>query len=128
MWFWIFMFVCIIVVPVMMYILGKVFVTHPPKDINGVYGYRTTRSMKNQETWDFAHKFCGRLWVKLGKLLVFVSIVPMFFVIGKSDNVIGVMGLIISGFQLIVMLGSIVPTERALKGKFDKDGNRRNRE
>lgn len=128
MWFWIFMFVCIIVVPVMMYILGKVFVNHPPKDINGVYGYRTTRSMKNQETWDFAHEFCGRLWVKLGKLLVFVSIVPMFFVIGKSDNVIGVMGLIISGFQLVVMLGSIVPTERALKGKFDKDGNRRNRE
>ena len=25
--------------------------TYPPKKINHFYGYRTSRSMKNQETW-----------------------------------------------------------------------------
>jgi len=24
---------------------------HPPKSINAIYGYRTARSMKNDETW-----------------------------------------------------------------------------
>ena len=28
--------------------------------INDAFGYRTTRSMKNQETWRFAHQYSGK--------------------------------------------------------------------
>jgi uncharacterized membrane protein len=31
------------------------FLKRPPKKINSTYGYRTPRSMKNQELWDLAN-------------------------------------------------------------------------
>ena len=38
---------------------------YPPKEINGIIGYRTTMSRKNMDTWKFAHDYCGKLWLKL---------------------------------------------------------------
>ena len=32
-----------------------------PKEINSVFGYRTSMSMKNKDTWEFAHKYCGKV-------------------------------------------------------------------
>ncbi len=50
------------------------FLKRPPKKINGIYGYRTPRSMKNQEAWDLAN----RTWAKtLFKYSVSVVIVQM---------------------------------------------------
>ena len=46
MWFWFFMTVSNLILPVLMIVLGKVFMKKPPKQINGFYGYRTRRSMK----------------------------------------------------------------------------------
>jgi len=33
---------------------GFIMLKWPPKKINSLYGYRTKRSMKNQENWDFS--------------------------------------------------------------------------
>ena len=38
----------------------------PPKKINGIYGYRTSRSMKSQENWDIAQRYSSRLMLKQG--------------------------------------------------------------
>ena len=46
--FWVFMIVADMVMPLLMVIMGRVFVKHPPKTINNVYGYRTVLSRKNQ--------------------------------------------------------------------------------
>ena len=43
---------------------------HCPKHINGMLGYRTTRSMKNMDTWKFAHDYCGKLWWKIGWVMI----------------------------------------------------------
>jgi len=37
-------------------ILGFYYLKRPPKKINHWYGYRTRRSMANQEIWDFANR------------------------------------------------------------------------
>ena len=50
--FWIFMFMTTLLIPVMMIVFGLIFLKNPPKEINWAYGYRTSMSMKNQETWD----------------------------------------------------------------------------
>lgn len=42
-------------IPVTMIIFGILWKSHPPKSINWAYGYRTSMSMKNNETWKFAH-------------------------------------------------------------------------
>jgi len=46
MWFWIIMFLCNLMIPVIMIGVGYMMYKHPPKSINAIYGYRTARSMK----------------------------------------------------------------------------------
>lgn len=45
--------------------------------------------------------------------------------IGKNKDCVGSIGGIICGVQLIPLIGSILPTEIALKKNFDKNGTRR---
>ena len=49
--FWVYMLFMCLLTPAMMIGFGKYFMKGGPKQINGVFGYRTPRSMKNQETW-----------------------------------------------------------------------------
>lgn len=66
MWFWWFIFVFDLLIPVLMILSGKAMQNHCPKNINGMIGYRTPRSMKNMDTWKYAHEYCGGLWQKTG--------------------------------------------------------------
>ena len=123
--FWLFMLVMDLLVPVVMIVLGRLFLRRPPHTINGTYGYRTAMSMKNQETWQFAHQYCGKLWLRLGWMLVPLSVIPMLFVIGKDIETVANVGLAVSLLQLAPLVGSIFPTELALKKVFDKNGRRK---
>ena len=123
--FWIFMTVMCLLFPVIMIVTGRSFLKAAPKEINFLYGYRTTMSMKNRDTWEFAHRYCGRLWVIIGAIMLPVSIIPMLFVIGKSDDIIGTVGSIVCMVGVAVIIASIFPTEIALKKNFDKDGKRK---
>ena len=49
----------------------------------------------------------------------------MFLVMGREADVIRTTGFIILGLQLFLMLGAILPTESALKKKFDEFGRPR---
>ena len=57
--FWIFMLLMDLLIPVTMVVSGKIFMTKSQENINDVFGYRTTMSMKNKDTWAFAHN----LWI-----------------------------------------------------------------
>ena len=122
--FWIFMLCCNLLIPGIMLGAGKLFLRAAPKEINSLLGYRTTRSMKNMETWNFAHTHCGRLWVRISFILLPVVVVPMLCCIGKSEEVIGLVGTVILFLCLAVLILSIFPTERALRRTFDEHGNR----
>lgn len=123
--FWIFMLLMNLLIPLIMVGFGKLFMAKPPQNINAVFGYRTTMSMKNNDTWEFAHKHCGKLWFKYGLLLLPVSVIPLLFVFNKGTDVIGTVGAIVSGVQLVLLIGSIFSTEAVLKKTFDKNGLRR---
>ena len=123
--FWIFMLVVNLILPITMIFLGRYYSRKAPKNINWVYGYRTTMSTKNKDTWEFAHKYFGKLWYKIGIILLPVTVIAMLFVIGRSENIIAIVGEIICGVQVVLMVLVIHPTERALKRNFDKDGNKR---
>ena len=123
--FWIFMLLMDLLIPLTMVVFGKMFMTKSPKNINVVFGYRTTMSMKNKDTWEFAHKYCGKLWLKCGLVLLPLSIVPLIFTFNKGTDIIGTVGGIVCVVQLILPIGSIFPTEAALKKTFDRNGIRR---
>lgn len=122
--FWVFMAVVSLFIPIIMVIFGKSFLKAAPKEINGIYGYRTTMSMKNQDTWEFAHKHCGKVWFYAGLILLPLNIIPLLFVIGKGTDLIGTVGIVICLVDTVLMVLSIIPTEMALKKNFDSDGNR----
>lgn len=122
--FWIWKFIVAILCPTIMIVAGLYFRKSAPKKINAIFGYRTTMSMKNKDTWEFAHKYIGNLWSVLGFTLIVPSAVPMFFLIDKSEELISVFSLVICFVGMAAIIASIIPTEKALKKNFDKDGNR----
>lgn len=123
--FWIFMLIADLLIPFTMLMFGRYFLKKAPKEINMVFGYRTAMSMKNQDTWVFAHRYCGKIWYVCGLVLLPVTVIALLFTLGKSEDCIGTLGGMICMVQLVCLMGSIVPTEIALRKTFDKNGNRR---
>ena len=123
--FWVFCLAMDLLIPAVMLLLGRRFLTKPPRTINGTYGYRTRRSMKNQAAWDFAHRTCGRLWSRLGLVLLPLSALVMLPVLGADTGTVGLWCGTVVLVQTAVLLGSIFPVERALKKEFDQFGRKR---
>lgn len=122
--FWVFMLVCSLLTPVLMIIFGQLFQKRPPRQINSVYGYRTKMSMLNMDTWNYAHWYFGRLWLRIGWILLLLTGLSMILALGKSDNVVGIIGGVIVTIQVIMLLVPIAWTERELRRRFGADGNR----
>ena len=122
--FWLFMLAMDLIMPLSMIFLGKYFSKRAPGEINYIFGYRTTRSMKNQDTWQFAHRFFGKLWYKSGLILLGLTLFCMFALIGSDTDTVGTLGGFLCLAQLPAMLWPIPETEKALKKTFDKDGKR----
>lgn len=125
MWFWWFMLVCDLLIPITMIVAGYMMWRHAPKTINGMVGYRTTRSMKNIDTWKFAQNYCGRLWWKIGWSMFIPSLVihvPFYYC---SKNVVGTVGAILCTIQSVILIITVFSTERALKRTFTDDGTRK---
>lgn len=118
MWFWWFMFVCDLLIPLLLMIAGRMMWKHCPKKINDIYGYRTRRSKRNMETWKFAHDYCGRLWWKWGWILLIISSVAHFPFIHSDEDTIGILGTILCVIQLATLFGTVFMTERTLKKEF----------
>ena len=127
--FWIFMFVMNLLIPLVMIIYGRIFEKKPPKIARSkfAFGYRTVMSMRNEETWEYAHRFFGKLWFRFGIAVGLISIIVLFFFIGKDKDTVGFVGMIIDYVQLAAMLLPVIPTEISLRRRFDKYGNRKDK-
>ena len=122
----IFEFAGVFVVPIVFLVIGWLFTHgHYPKHPNGVYGYRTPRSMKNDETWAFAQEYSGRLSWRFGWWLLTLSslvVVTLLTLPAKRHEIY--VGALIAA-QAVLTLATIIPVERALKNTFDEFGRRR---
>ncbi len=120
--FWIFMLVVDIIVPLTMVGFGLLFSKSPPRNINYAFGYRTSLSMRSQATWDYAHRICGKIWFRVGLIILPLSVVPLIFVWGTSINTISITGLIVCAVQLVPLMAVFIPVERGLRRNFDVYG------
>ena len=123
--FYIYMLLTSLLIPVIMLVFGWIFRCQAPKKINVWYGYRSARSMKNEDTWVFAHQHIGRTWMLVGAVLLVISVIPMIAVYGKDDDTVSVVSLVLLFVQMFPMIMSLIPTERALKRTFDENGIRK---
>ena len=101
-------------------VMGLIFKFFPPKNINSLYGYRTTSSMRNQETWQLANQFAARLMIQMGGLLAMVG--ALTFLLPPSP----VTGLV-AGTALVILsvVMQVYFTEKHINKHFDKKGSRR---
>ena len=109
--FWLYCTVMCLLVPAVMLYFGWRFLNRPPKKINALYGYRTSQ-------------VCGKLWFWAGIVMLPLSLLAMLPGLGKDMQVLGIwlMGVVL--VQVVVMIATIFPVEKALKRKFDKFGRR----
>lgn len=92
-------------------VIGLLFKWFPPKKINGIYGYRTNKSMKNQKTWDYAQLIGANSMMLTGVLLGAIGVI--FYFTKLSNNVIELI-IFLSSFIVMMILD-----EYKLK-KFDR--------
>lgn len=119
----IFSLIMTIIISLTMIGFGFLFVKRPPKEINYIFGYRTSMSTKNQETWDFAHRYSGKVWIRSGVLTFIISII-FIFALKDFENYKQIM-LMLFYLQLAMLLLVIPLTEIALRSIFDKNGNKK---
>jgi len=122
---WVMMFVSCMLIPAILATVGIFFSKRAPKNINPLFGYRTVRSMKNRETWEYAHKYFGRIVGWCGVIMLPIVFFIMIWCIGDDDNTVGALGTIILAVECLTLIACIIPTEKALKREFDENGERR---
>lgn len=110
-------------IPAIMLTLGILWKKNPPKNINGFYGYRTPRSMKSQEAWDFAQRYISNLYFTWGVICSVLTALVLSVYMGSGD-ILEKMMIYVTIFQVACVVLPIVPTEIALRKNFDRDGKR----
>jgi uncharacterized membrane protein len=105
---------------VIFYLFAILLLRRPPKRINMFYGYRTGRSMLNQDTWDEANRYCALLMRRFGQFSILLGFIAALIV--TNFIAMAVVTGIISGGGAILL---VFRTENHLSSLFDKNGNRR---
>ena len=100
---------------------GAVFWMYPPKKINEFYGYRTSRSHKSQEAWDFAQRYSAKLMTIFGLAALIVAAVAHWFrncLCINSDYLMLYDICITLLLPIIVAIPPIILTELELRKRF----------
>ena len=123
--FWLFMTACCLLIPASMIFFGRKYANDPPKQISQWSGYRTAMSIKNADTWEFAHRYFGKAWYNWGWWVLIGAVVCMCLCIGGTEEEVGLCGGIVCATGCIAMCIPILMMEKALKREFHIDGTRR---
>lgn len=97
--------------------LAYYYLKKPPKTINELYGYRTRKSMSNQEIWDAANKRSAKdlvtySWVLFGSgVLLWIFQIPYAMIVHL-------------GIMLVGLAIAMYSTIRYLNEHFDSNGKK----
>jgi uncharacterized membrane protein len=120
----IFDIVIMLLIPIVIIVCGYIF-SRITIGVNHVAGYRTTMSMKNDETWKFANGMASRIWIVMGYILLGLSCVIFGILYFTDQDALDGAAFTMVIIQTLLIILSIIPVEKALKKNFDRDGNRR---
>lgn len=111
--FW-FLFICNMLVPVTMLVLGYLFKgIHFPKDVNALCGYRTSMSMKNEKTWKFANAYWGKICWRIGWGVALVTTFATILSYLAGEEIFNTTSIVLCMGQCVVLLVTIIPVESA---------------
>ena len=111
----------VLILPFILLLLGlMMWIAGKPERITWWAGYRTSRAIKNQETWVFANRYFG----KLSMLSGFTTLVFSIGIIIHTEYMYDIVAWTL-GAQGVSFVLSFIFTEMALRKEFDKNGERR---
>lgn len=122
----IFFLIIVLLIPTTMVGFGLLWQKNPPKKINSVYGYKTTWSMKSKKSWDFAHKYAGKIWIFTGIPMGIISVLVLYNFKNYNIDALGEIVVIITIVQVVGLFSPIIPTEFALRKRFNEKGKEKN--
>lgn len=99
-------------------ILFLIFRRFPPGKVNHFYGYRTRKSMRNQDTWEEAQKYSFAILFRLS-LYCFAFPPVLYFIYPEENFLITVIA------NTLLIIASLWFTEKHLDRVFDKSGHRK---
>ncbi len=105
-----------LIYPLCMLFGGLMLYKLPAGKPNGIYGYRTRRSMASQEAWDYANKRAGKIW------LVTCGILAALFLISRLITPLdkGTLTYLHFFIGLTLLFLPVFIVEKELKSKFGK--------
>ncbi|MGE5580305.1 MAG: SdpI family protein [Bacillota bacterium] len=107
----VFLFANSVLLPFAVSLIGVRLRRNPPKRVNWFYGYRTPRSMRSPEAWEYANRRCGEIWSRMGLVVGAVSTV----VAGLHWNKLDTVSPWLVGFQLVSLFLTLPIVEHDLK-------------
>ena len=107
-----------LIIPAVLALAGLLSWKHCPKKINSLVGYRTARSMKNEETWRYANETCGKFFFRTGLGMALLSAALLLALLRASREAIGGVTAGRCLINLIPIFVCIAKTESALKKRF----------
>lgn len=106
------------VIPIGLIIYGYLYKYQASKKVSKFFGYKTARTQLSQDTWEYANKKVGDIWIKSGA--IYTAFVGVFLLVFPSQRV--KLSLVVVLVGLLVALSPFSAVEKELKEKFNDKG------
>lgn len=115
----------ILIGPVVMLLLGLMYLFLPPKEANHSVGFRTYFGMGSVEAWHFTQKIAGIAWGGVGLVLTVVMVI--IYLGYKSKDVMQIAESAVTCLIWQVILAAVIYIGICVVAAifFDRKGNRR---
>ena len=119
--------VLVIAGPVIMLILGLLYLFAAPREANHHFGYRCYFGMGSEQAWRFTQRIAGYTWIALGSIMT----VAMLIVTGRFPK-LDVLEMLTSAVtslvtEAVVLLVVTIIIRIIVAACFDRHGERRRR-
>jgi uncharacterized membrane protein len=102
----------------LLFFFSLVFYFFPPKKINNFYGYRTKKSMLNDDIWSFANQQFNKSFIRYSFLGFLAALVLETIGSGK-----------VTWQPMVILLftlgATILKTEQSISQNFDEEGKQK---
>ena len=99
----------------LLFLMSIIFNLFPPKKINNFYGYRTPRTIQNQDIWEFANSVFNKTLLSYSAIGFLASMLLTYLYQDFMDSWFPM------AFLFFTLLVCIVKTENLLNQYFDKE-------
>lgn len=114
--------IAVLAAPVALVVLGLVYLFLAPKEANHSIGFRCWWGMSSVEVWQFTQKMAGITWTVMGVVLGLIALFTSNGYASMESAAMMMNALRLLGWQLALVLISIVAFNLVLLVLFDRKG------